>query len=112
MIVDLSHPIVSGMPVYPGDPEVATAPATSIAVDGFAVTALQLGTHSGTHVDAPSHSIEGGTTAISRPVTPGFNEYQDILTQTFGNIRNGQNVKEALDGTIDPLERALVKYKR
>ena len=57
-------------------------------------------------------AIEGGTTAISRPVTPGFNEYQDILTQTFGNIRNGQNVKEALDGTIDPLERALAKYKR
>jgi kynurenine formamidase len=60
VIVDLSHPIVAGMPVYPGDPEVATAPATTIAVDGFAVTALQLGTHSGTHVDAPSHSIEGG----------------------------------------------------
>ncbi|WP_413317133.1 cyclase family protein [Agrococcus sp. 1P02AA] len=60
MIIDLSHPIFRGMPVYPGDPEVATAPATSIAVDGFAVTALQLGTHSGTHVDAPSHSIEGG----------------------------------------------------
>lgn len=61
MIVDLSHPIATGMPVYPGDPEVATAPATSIAMDGFAVTALELGTHSGTHVDAPSHSIEGGT---------------------------------------------------
>jgi len=60
MIVDLSHPIATGMPIYPGDPEVATAPATSIAVDGFAVTALELGTHSGTHVDAPSHSIEGG----------------------------------------------------
>ncbi|MGC5076634.1 cyclase family protein [Agrococcus sp. DT81.2] len=60
MIVDLSHPIATGMPVYPGDPEVATAPATSIATDGFAVTALELGTHSGTHVDAPSHSIEGG----------------------------------------------------
>lgn len=60
VIIDLSHPIVTGMPVYPGDPEVATAPATSIAVDGFGVTALQLGTHSGTHVDAPSHSIEGG----------------------------------------------------
>ncbi len=60
MIVDLSHPIATGMPIYPGDPEVATAPATTIAVDGFAVTALELGTHSGTHVDAPSHSIEGG----------------------------------------------------
>lgn len=60
VIVDLSHPLVTGMPVYPGDPEVATAPATTIAVDGFAVTALALGTHSGTHVDAPSHSIAGG----------------------------------------------------
>lgn len=60
MIVDLSHPIVTGMPVYPGDPEVATSPATTLEADGFAVTALQLGSHSGTHVDAPSHSIAGG----------------------------------------------------
>ena len=60
LLVDLSHPVEAGMPVYPGDPGVATEPATSIAADGVAVTALRLGSHSGTHVDAPSHSVEGG----------------------------------------------------
>jgi kynurenine formamidase len=61
-IVDLSHPIWTGMPVYPGDPPVRIAPATSIAESGVNVLALGLGTHSGTHVDAPSHSVDGGET--------------------------------------------------
>ena len=28
---DLSHPLRSGMPVYPGDPQVAIAPALTVA---------------------------------------------------------------------------------
>lgn len=62
VLVDLSHPIVDGMPVYPGDPEVAIGPALSIGADGVDVTALHLGSHTGTHVDAPSHTIAGGRT--------------------------------------------------
>ena len=57
-------------------------------------------------------AIEAGTTAVSRPVTPGFNEYQDILTQTFGNIRNGQAPKEALDAATDQIDRAFAKYRK
>lgn len=57
-------------------------------------------------------AIEGGTTAISRPVTPGFNEYQDILTQAFGNIRNGQDPKEALDAAADQIDRTFAKYRK
>ncbi|MET4098565.1 kynurenine formamidase [Agrococcus sp. UYP10] len=44
----------------PDRPHSAAAPARSIAVDGFAVTPLELGTHPGTHAHGPSHSIEGG----------------------------------------------------
>lgn len=62
MIVDLSHPLHSGMPVFPGDPEVWVQPAAEIERDGFAVARLELGSHSGTHVDAPAHSIAGGRT--------------------------------------------------
>ncbi|PWJ49896.1 Kynurenine formamidase [Quadrisphaera granulorum] len=61
-VVDLSHPVRSGMPVFPGDPAVTTEPALDVAADGCAVTALHLGSHSGTHVDAPSHVIPGGAT--------------------------------------------------
>ena len=59
-IVDLSHPIVSGMQVFPGDPEVTLTVAADIAADGFQVTEVHAGTHTGTHLDAPLHTVEGG----------------------------------------------------
>ncbi len=52
---DLSHPLRSGMPVYPGDPQVAIAPALTVAGEGVNVLDLHLGSQSGTHVDAPYH---------------------------------------------------------
>ncbi|MFF3943435.1 cyclase family protein [Streptomyces sp. NPDC001902] len=53
--VDLSVPVVTGMPVYPGDPDVEVAPALRAAEDGVNVLRLHLGSQSGTHVDAPFH---------------------------------------------------------
>lgn len=67
-VVDLSHPVATGMPVYPGDPEVNITPALSVAEDSVAVAHLALGSHSGTHLDAPSHSIEGGRTVDDIPL--------------------------------------------
>ncbi|ETK33995.1 cyclase family protein [Microbispora sp. ATCC PTA-5024] len=55
MFVDLSVPLVTGMPVYPGDPEVEIVPALTTAAEGVNVLALHLGSQSGTHVDAPYH---------------------------------------------------------
>ncbi|GAA2907853.1 cyclase family protein [Nonomuraea rubra] len=54
-LLDLSVPIETGMPVYPGDPEVSIGPALTVARDGVNVLGLHLGSHSGTHVDAPYH---------------------------------------------------------
>ncbi len=59
---DLSHPIASGMQVYPGDPRVHLEPALEFERDGAAVTRLELGSHTGTHVDAPAHTVAGGRT--------------------------------------------------
>ena len=59
---DLSHPLHSGMQVYPGDPGVDFAPALELERDGAAVTELHLGSHTGTHVDAPAHTVAGGRT--------------------------------------------------
>lgn len=59
---DLSHPIATGMQVYPGDPTVAVEPALLLARDGVDVAALHLGSHTGTHLDAPSHCIAGART--------------------------------------------------
>jgi kynurenine formamidase len=59
---ELSHPITSGMQVYPGDPTVRIEPALLLARDGVDVASLHLGSHTGTHLDAPSHCIAGGRT--------------------------------------------------
>ena len=55
---------------------------------------------------------EAVTTAQGRPVTPGYNEYQDILTQAMANIRNGQDAKAALSSAADQVERAMAKYRK
>jgi len=62
MLVDLSHPITDGMAVYPGDPIVHIHPALELDRDGVAVTNLRFGSHTGTHIDAPSHTVAGGRT--------------------------------------------------
>jgi kynurenine formamidase len=63
-IIDLSQELFSGMPVFPGMPEVEiTVHATHEAWDGItasevvspAVNRLALGEHTGTHVDALNH---------------------------------------------------------
>ncbi|MGY3129191.1 kynurenine formamidase [Agrococcus sp. UYP33] len=61
-LVDLSHPIRDGMPVYPGDPEVWIGPALTVDADGVDVAGIRMGSHTGTHVDAPSHTVRGGRT--------------------------------------------------
>ena len=61
-IRDLSHPVRTGMTVYPGDPDVEVVPALTLDRDGVAVAAVRLGSHTGTHVDAPAHTVPGGRT--------------------------------------------------
>ena len=55
VLYDLSHPLRSGMPVYPGDPEVSISPALTAGTDGVNVLGMHLSSQSGTHVDAPFH---------------------------------------------------------
>jgi kynurenine formamidase len=62
VLIDLSHPITDGMQVYPGDPAVHLHAALTLARDGVAVTGLSIGSHTGTHIDAPSHSVAGART--------------------------------------------------
>ncbi|AOW92445.1 hypothetical protein BFN03_06265 [Rhodococcus sp. WMMA185] len=61
-IIDLSQPLTPGMSVFPGDPAFSFETVTTIRADGFRVSALHMGTHSGTHVDAPAHRIEDAAT--------------------------------------------------
>jgi kynurenine formamidase len=66
--IDLTLPLSPGMPVYPGDPPVQFEPHSALERDGFRVTTLELGTHTGTHLDAPSHFLETADTVDVLPL--------------------------------------------
>jgi arylformamidase len=61
-IIDLSLPLYSGMPVYPGDPEASIALVHTIERNGWNLRRLEINSHDGTHVNVPSHMIVGGRT--------------------------------------------------
>ena len=67
-VVDLSLPVYSEMPVYPGDPKVFFMKYRSIESDGYNLTQMLLGTHTGTHLDVPLHFVQGGAGIDSVPV--------------------------------------------
>ncbi|MBF0467751.1 MAG: cyclase family protein [Desulfamplus sp.] len=59
-IIDLSYPIYNGMSCYPGDPDVSIRQVRSIKKDRVNVTEISFGSHTGTHLDVPSHMLEHG----------------------------------------------------
>jgi kynurenine formamidase len=59
-VVDLSHPVDDDTPVYPGDPVPRFTPAATIGRDGYNVLHVQMGSQTGTHLDAPYHFLEDG----------------------------------------------------
>lgn len=54
-VIDLSHVIDENTQVYPGDPVPHFEVHSTIARDGFNLLSVQMGSQSGTHVDAPYH---------------------------------------------------------
>lgn len=54
-VVDLSREITAETVVYPGDPVPHIAQHATIPNDGFNLVSIQMGSQSGTHVDAPFH---------------------------------------------------------
>lgn len=59
--VDLTHELHNGMTVYPGDPLPSFENYATLEKNGVNLTKLTLGSHTGTHIDAPRHFIANGT---------------------------------------------------
>ncbi len=60
-IHDITQTIRSGMPVWPGDPEVRLEWLSRISEGGEVnLTQIHMCAHSGTHLDMPSHFIDNG----------------------------------------------------
>ncbi|EGO00800.1 hypothetical protein SERLA73DRAFT_178741 [Serpula lacrymans var. lacrymans S7.3] len=63
-MLDLTHLLSTStpVPVFDGHPTYSASPISCLPHDASNVHALSLGSHTGTHIDAPWHFIEGGKT--------------------------------------------------
>jgi arylformamidase len=61
-LYDVSVPLAAGLPAFPGNPDFELQAVKRIA-DGASsnVSRIVIGTHSGTHVDAPRHFFDEGS---------------------------------------------------
>ena len=68
-IWDVSVPLRRGGLVYPDNPPISITPVKSIAAGDTAnVSRVDLGSHTGTHVDAPLHFMDGGAGVDELPL--------------------------------------------
>jgi len=66
---DVTLPISPCLPVWPGDVAPALEIAASISSgDPYNSTLIRMGSHTGTHVDAPSHFLAKGATVDQLPL--------------------------------------------
>ena len=57
---DITVPVSEKVPIYEGDPKVSVESVTMLSAGGAAnVSRLCCGVHTGTHVDAPNHFLDG-----------------------------------------------------
>jgi len=78
-IYDITVPISNELPTWPGDPAVQIRDWRSLSAgDGANVSMLNFGAHTGTHVDAPAHFIEGAAKVEALPLDALIGEVQVI----------------------------------
>jgi arylformamidase len=66
--VDLTQTIENGMTVYLGDVVPEISRSKSLEKDGVNLSVMTLGSHTGTHVDAPIHFVKGGRALDQLPI--------------------------------------------
>lgn len=78
------------MQVYPGDPKPQFEPQATIKDDKVNVTRITLGSHTGTHIDAPRHFLQEGNGIEMEPLEKFIGEA--VIIDTTG--RNSISAKD------------------
>lgn len=104
MIYDLTLPLHAGMVIFPGDPPFARKEAASLKKgDSCNLTAISLGSHTGTHLDAPSHIFLDGPTVDRIPLDDLIGPAKVIDLQMTERIIRPEHIKDKDIGEGDRL---------
>jgi arylformamidase len=104
--IDVSVPIYDGMVHFPDNPPIEINAIMHLDRGDIAtVSALRMGTHTGTHIDAPNHFLRGGSGADAVPLRNLTGpacviEIEDTRAVTEAELRNHN---------LRPSERLLLK---
>ena len=108
LFIDISVPLMSGMLNWPGDPEVTiTRMRDQNTGDNATVSRIDMGAHTGTHMDAPLHFISGAPGMDTMPITAGIGPCRVI------ELDDEQSISRVSLEAHEPLigERILLKTR-
>ena len=95
--IDLSHPISNLMSTYPSDPNVIINEEKNIQYGNTLLHSFKMGTHTGTHLDAPAHIINDGRTFDDYDLNYFAGNALKVHTKNFKIL---DNINDKIDGVI------------
>ena len=92
--------------VFPGDPTVVIEPFSNVAEHGCRTSEMRFSLHTGTHLDAPLHVLEGaaGVDEIALDVLMGAAQIFDLTGE-----KQGIDESALRACWVDGTERVLIK---
>jgi len=90
------------MPIYPGDPSPSFENYSTIGEDGVNLTKIIMGSHTGTHLDAPRHFIQDGIGIDRIPPDKLIGEayVADLSKKPIGSGITSKDLKPELEEKI------------
>lgn len=104
--IDITIPIKDNMMVYQGDPEVIIEPFNSVdRGDSYNLLKIQMGSHTGTHLDAPYHFFKNGKSVDQIPIESLIGKVRILLVRNEKVITS--NLLKSMD--LKGVDRILFK---
>lgn len=108
-ILDISVPVRHGGLVWPNNPEIRIEPHTELGRgDSSNQSRISFGSHTGTHVDAPRHFLEAGSTVDRLPLSALIGPAKVI---GFGTDVMFVGADELRAHDLDGVERLLLRTR-
>lgn len=109
-IIDISLTIAPGLVVWPGDPAVKLERVRKIEEGANSnVSRLDISVHTGTHVDAPFHFLNGAASVEKLPLEVLVGNVQVVEIDKVTGVITGEDLQKA--GVHPGIERLLIKTR-
>jgi kynurenine formamidase len=101
-LIDLSQPVTDGGPNCPVHPPISAKVVATHAKDNWHMEVITLATHTGSHLDAPLHKIDGGKSIDQIPLESFLGEavLVDLLDSTADRSIGAELLASRLEGDL------------